>query len=150
MQIVLIEDDPQKADVVNGALKELFPKSNISQYRSYQGGLRALIDLQKIDLLVLDMSLPTFDPGSNHRSGRPRPLGGYELMRKARRAGRKIPIIVVTALENFDSRGRNLSFIELANLCRKEFPEMFKGAIYYSQTKASWRDELAVVCTGLE
>lgn len=142
MDILLIEDDPQKAEHVSEALRNIRPDANVQLCKSYQSGLRALEAPQRIDLMILDMSLPTFDPDPNRRTGRPRPLGGYDLMRKAKRSGRQCPVIVLTALENFGSGDRHFSFTELKSLCEAEFPDSFKTAIYYSQSTGVWRGEL--------
>jgi hypothetical protein len=88
------------------------------------------------------MSLPTFDPGPGKRQGRPRPLGGYDLMRKAKRRGLSVPVIILTALENFGSRNEQFTFDELKRKCSAEFPETFLGAIYYSQSQSAWQSEL--------
>jgi CheY-like chemotaxis protein len=143
VNIILIEDDPQKAERVSVALRELIADASIELCKSYQSGSRALEATDQVDLVVLDMSLPTFDPIPDQRSGRPRPLGGYDLMRRAKRAGKKCPVIVLTALENFGSGDRTFSFSELKSLCQSDFPDMFRVAIYYSQSTASWREELA-------
>ena len=85
MNIVLVEDDLQKAGEVIGMLRLAAPKAQIELCRSYQSGLRWIERANDIALVILDMSLPTFDPSPEIRPGRPRPLGGYDIMRKLRR-----------------------------------------------------------------
>lgn len=142
MRTVIIEDDLQKAERISGALRDAGLACSIDLFRSYQSGLKFLEDSNDIDLVILDMSLPTFDPLPNQRHGRPRPLGGYDIMRKLKRHGRIINVIIVTALENFGSRGEQFSLEQLRERCSAEFPKFFRGAIYYSQSKSAWRDVL--------
>ena len=141
MKIVLIEDDPTKAERVRSAVLESIKDAEIATYQSYQAGLRALLS-DGSDLVILDMSLPTYDPVPNRRQGRPRPLGGVDIMRKMRRRGISARVVVLTALENFGTRGSQFTFEELVRMCEAEFDEMFLGAIYYSQSRTSWRDQL--------
>jgi CheY-like chemotaxis protein len=142
MRIVLIEDDPQKAERISEALLEFSPGAQIETFRSYQSGLRALQGSQKPDLIVLDMSLPTYDPLPNSRHGRPRPLGGYDVMRKLKRLAIGAPVVVLTALENFGSPQQPITLADLTKNCARDFPNTFKGAIYYSQSLDTWKSEL--------
>jgi CheY-like chemotaxis protein len=142
MKIVLIEDDSQKAERITSVLEGAVSELEIQLFRSYQSGLKFLEQAAEVDLVVLDMSLPTFDPSPDARPGRPRPLGGYDLMRKLKRMGRSPAVVVLTALENFGSQQEQFTFEELRKKCAEEFPNNFLGAIYYSQSKTGWRDEL--------
>ncbi|MEW6450040.1 MAG: response regulator [Pseudomonadota bacterium] len=150
MNIVLIEDDDQKAERVKSSLEVIAPSAKISLFRSYQSGLRFLESSDGISLVVLDVSLPTFDPSPNIRHGRPRPLGGYDLMRKLKRIGKMPPVVILTALENFGTPQQQFSFDQLAQKCKEEFSERFLGAIYYSQSKTDWRNELNDIIQGLK
>src|ERR1019366_6515221 len=146
MFILIIEDDSQKAEKIKSLIEEIDPDGRMQICRSYQGGLRWLSDASHIvDLVVLDMSLPTFDPIPDQRPGRPRPLGGYDLMRKIRRTGHEPAVVVLTAPENFGSRSEQITFEELESRCATEFPDMFKGAIHYSQSSSAWRSELVAI-----
>jgi len=145
MNVLIIEDDPQKAERVVSVVKQVAPYANIDICRSYQSGLKYLEREHDVALVVLDVSLPTFDPTPNARHGRPRPLGGYDLMRKMRRRKTFPAVVIVTALENFGSSTQQYSFEQLGLKCKEEFPENFKGAIYYSQSRTGWRDELTDV-----
>lgn len=144
MFVLLVEDDSQKAEKVRDLFLEAYPSTVMQICRSYQSGLRWLTEPDhQADLVVLDMSLPTFDPTPDQRQGRPRPLGGHDLMRKLRRLNRSPAVVVLTALENFGSKGEQLTFEELGKRCATEFPDMFKRAIQYSQSSSAWRSELA-------
>ena len=94
------------------------------------------------------MSLPTFDPAPDQRQGRPRPLGGYEIMRKLKRNGLKRRVLVLTALENFGSRIEPVTFEDISRRCKHEFGEMFLGAVRYTQSGNMWRADV-IALTGV-
>lgn len=148
MNVVIIEDDPIKADRVRAAVIDSLPSAAVEIYQSYQTGLRALLEHDS-DLVILDMSLPTYDPVPNRRQGRPRPLGGVDIMRKLRRRNRPARVVVLTALENFGTRDAQFTFEELVRMCEAEFSDIFLGAIYYSQSKTNWRDQLKAKISSL-
>ncbi|MFG5119937.1 response regulator [Methylorubrum sp. POS3] len=142
MKVLLIEDETQKADRVTAALNDLPFEITIELRRSYQSGLKFFENGVTVDCIILDMSLPTFDATMNTRHGRPRPLGGYDLMRKLRRSGNKSPVIVLTAYENFGLLDEQLTFDELGDVLRSEFGYQFVDIIYYSQSRSSWYAQL--------
>ncbi|WP_426436006.1 response regulator [Bradyrhizobium genosp. P] len=142
MNVLIIEDDSQKAERVVSVVKAVAPQASIDVCRSYQSGLKFLDRHDKIRLVILDVSLPTFDPDPAVRHGRPRPLGGYDILRKIRRAERQPAVVILTALEHFGSPSQQYSLEQLSQKCAEEFPGYFKGAIYYSQSRTGWRDQL--------
>ena len=142
MNVLIIEDDSQKAERVLSVVQRTAPLAKVDICRSYQSGLKFLEKETDIALVILDVSLPTFDPEPKSRHGRPRPLGGYDIMRKMKRKKRTPAVVILTALENFGSSTQQYSFDQLSQKCAEEFPENFKGAIYYSQSRSGWRDQL--------
>jgi CheY-like chemotaxis protein len=142
VNVLIIEDDSQKAERVLAVVRQAAPGATVNICRSYQSGLKFLEKESDIALVILDVSLPTFDPEPEARHGRPRPLGGYDIMRKMKRMNRTPAVVILTALENFGSPTQQFSFDQLNQKCTEEFPENFKGAIYYSQSRTKWRDEL--------
>jgi len=137
----LVEDDSLKAGRLTSFLGEKFSVLKIQVFGSYQSGLKA-VELSTPDLLVLDMTIPTFDRGPNKREGRLRPLGGYDLMRKLKLKNIHPNVIVVTQLETFGEGEEQVSFSEISLRCKHEFPEMFLGSVYFRQGEATWQSEL--------
>lgn len=150
MNVLIIEDDPQKAERVMSVVNVAALDANIDVCRSYQSGLKFFESGKDITLVILDVSLPTFDPEPDVRHGRPRPLGGYDIMRKMKRMKKTPAVVILTALENFGSPSQQYSFEQLSQKCAKEFPENFKGAIYYSQSRTAWRDQLIEVIRAVQ
>jgi DNA-binding response OmpR family regulator len=84
MEILVIEDDKLKSDRLLAFLEHAYPQVIPKLERSYHNGLRR-IELEKFDVVLLDMTLPTYNPSTSARIGRPRPLGGHDILRKMRR-----------------------------------------------------------------
>jgi hypothetical protein len=137
MRVVIVEDDRRKAERLFSAVSDIIDQAEIREARSYQSGLPLVLDF-KPELLILDMSIPNFDVEPGVRSGKPRPLGGYDLLRKLRRRGFAVKTVVVTQLDHFGDGGNELTFKELSAKCSVEFHESFIGCVYYGQASSAW------------
>lgn len=141
MKIMLVEDTQLKAERISTFLAREYRNAEVILEKSYQAALTRL-DREKVDLILLDMTIPTFDATARARYGRPRPLGGYEIMRKMNRRRIVADVIIVTQLEHFGDAEQQITFPQVKELCRKEFPSLFKGAVFFSQSDNSWETEL--------
>lgn len=145
MSIYIIEDSPLKASKILEFLSSSFPQPETPVvFGSFQSGLRA-IEASPPALLLLDMTLPTFDRTPNGRDGRARPLGGYEIMRKMSLKGITSTVIVITQLESFGDGSVEVSFADITAKCANEFPNIFAGSVYFDQGGRGWCDQLALL-----
>ena len=78
MIIWLIEDDGFKRDKLMACLIDLFPNAEVRQAKSAKSALN-LMKGRLPNLVVLDMSLPTFDIGPTEAGGRPQGFGAERL-----------------------------------------------------------------------
>ena len=141
MLTYIIEDDPLKAENIRVFLAELDSSGTLKTFRSYNSGLCAV--REKVpDLIVLDMTLPTYDRSPAHRAGRLRPLGGYELLRKVRLYNIKVASIVVTMLETFGEGDEEISYDDMTKRCILEFSSSFLGSVHFQLTTSGWQKEL--------
>lgn len=141
MLVYLVEDDSLKADVLIEFLKEKLPTGEVSCFGSFQSGLRA-IQKESPHLILLDMTLPTFDRGSSQSEGRLRPLGGYDIMRKLKLKNIPFRAIVVTQLETFGEDDNRVTYEEITDRCQKEFSGQFFGSVHFPQGSDDWKDDL--------
>jgi DNA-binding response OmpR family regulator len=144
LNLYLVEDNPVKAERICAFLNDEHPHFEISVFGSFQSGLKAIAKTTP-DILILDMTLPTFDRKPNSREGRIRPLGGYDLMRKLKLRDIVTRVVVLTQLEAFGEGDDEVSFEEITMRCRAEFPSMFKGSIYFSPSDIDWQGPLATI-----
>lgn len=140
-KILFIEDNLIKMDAVLELLKVRCPKFEISTKDSFRSGLREVI-ANSFDVLLLDMSLPTWDrDGVKKQEGFER-FGGETIMREMKRKNRLTPTIVITMFSEF---GVGSSFIDLEELdkhLKSEFDEFYCGYVKYSSSEKKWEDEL--------
>lgn len=148
MLVTIIEDDGEKAEQLKDVVSVAFPKAQIEVFGSFNKGLRAVRALCP-DILLLDMTLPTFDRQPGVREGRSRPIGGYEILRKLSLSRLAPMTIVVSQFETFGDGPDQLNFQGMSAKCAAEFPEMYRGAVKFELAGSAWRHELSAVLGGL-
>jgi CheY-like chemotaxis protein len=141
MKILLVEDDDVKRNRVSAFLTEHVPGMDLEVVRSLQSGLR-MVRAKSYELIILDMTLPNYDPGPHEPGGKPQIFGGREFLRQMDRFEINTPVIVVTQFAAF---GRGSSLVNLEDLdkeLKEEHGNIYKGAIYYNSAIQGWMDEL--------
>ncbi|RQS62636.1 response regulator [Burkholderia sp. Bp8963] len=139
-KILLIEDNEHKRDRILAHLSEAFPASTVSQARSYASGCQ-LVESDEFDLVIMDISLPTYDRAGREGGGRFRSNGGREIARKIVRRKVPTPIVFLTQYESFSDRGNSLSLKELGELLAQECGANFRGLVYFDSSKSAWKFE---------
>ncbi|WP_412476976.1 hypothetical protein [Flavobacterium sp. TBRC 19031] len=139
MKILIVENDPNKSGqlelFLNDELK--IHKRNIEVKKSYQSGLETILS-NHFDLLILDMSLPTFDITKEDDGGETLDRGGEVILQEMEREGIKIKAVIVTQYEEFG----DVSLEEIDNSLKNEFSDFYLGCIYYNSTQMGWQNEL--------
>ncbi len=140
--VLIIEDDKKKIgdikDYLSGQKME-----NVVIKESYQSGLRELLaNSDKYALLLLDMSLPTWDKSPNELSGHFEKFGGYNILKELVRKKKQLPTILMTMFDNFGESDNSIDLKEINRILSSEFSEFYKGVVYYNSRENKWRDEL--------
>lgn len=148
MRLLLVEDEGPKGEKISSCLFDRFEGIDIHLVKSVRSALKKL-DQIPYDLVVLDMSLPTFDIGEDEHGGRPQGFGGVEVMRDMINYEIITPVIVVTAYEYFSAdsdeelaHGKEATLVELRDELRDEFPEIFVDLIKYDTFTDEWQSQL--------
>ncbi|MFI4912468.1 MAG: hypothetical protein ACIAQZ_12445 [Sedimentisphaeraceae bacterium JB056] len=141
MIIQIIEDDFNKLHQITDFIKCILPSANIVQNHSYQSGLKSIIE-KKPELIILDMSLPTYDLSSGEPGGTFRYYGGRDILRNITRKKIKSKVIVVTMYEKFGEGHDALSLSELKKRLKKDFEENYIGTIFYQPSTIMWQNDL--------
>jgi len=141
MRILIIEDDQIKIIQLIQYLNDKFKECYINKKFSYQSGLKEIVDYD-YDLILLDMSIPTYDITKSEHGGRKRPYGGKEIIRQMIRRNKKIPVIVVTQFEKFGELENSTTLNQLDNELTSLYSEVYLGIAYYSAILDSWKDEI--------
>jgi CheY-like chemotaxis protein len=140
-KLLLVEDDDNKRAQLLQVVRDHAPTLEVMSARSLKSGL-LLLKQNTPDVILLDMTLPTFDIGPGEAGGDTHPFGGREFLQEMRRFKLRIPVVVVTQFETFDL-GREMTTLHALDLqLRRDYPEVYLGAVYYHAAIQSWKDEL--------
>jgi CheY-like chemotaxis protein len=143
VHILLVEDEAPKRGHIAKLLCELAPQARLTLARSVTSALDAL-EVESVDVLLLDMSLPTFDVGEREGGGRPQGFGGIEILRHMTMAEIACPTVVITGYEGFTREGgTTVDLAQLRKELSEEFPDLLKATLHYNSTYDEWKSVLA-------
>ncbi|MCL6397637.1 response regulator [Pectobacterium carotovorum subsp. carotovorum] len=142
MQILLIEDEHDKREKIKSQVESILgTRATITERESLRGGLKAILSMRDLDLILLDMSMPSFDLTDQFSSEDPESFAGIEIMSQMKLRGINTPVLVVTQYKSFEKGS-----VTLEDLIKKmtiEFEPFFKGTIYYDSLLEGWKKQLA-------
>ena len=141
MKIVIVEDDVQKLKQLSLFIEQNYSGAFVRHARSYNTGLDAILD-DPPDLVLLDMSLPTFDVSPQESGGRSRHFGGRELLSEIKRANLECCAIVVTQFETFGDGVERMTLQQIREQLASEYSRWYAGVVSYQPSESGWRDEL--------
>ena len=141
MKILVVEDDEAKRVQLGQFLRREFPDMDIHEERSLQSGLR-YVRQNRLDLVLLDMTLPTYDAGPGESGGETHVFGGREFRRQLDRFDISVPVIVVTQFETFGQGTRTIELSKLDQALREEHGSQYRGSVYYHAAIHGWEEEL--------
>jgi CheY-like chemotaxis protein len=142
MNILLVEDDENKRMHILDFISDLYPSSNLLTAASYRSGVRHLTS-SKFDLVLLDMTMRTYDVSGEEEGWRPQAYGGRSILRQMIRRDISIPVIVITQFERFGDVIDSMTLEQLDNQLAQEFPEIYCGSVYYNPAVSGWRASLS-------
>lgn len=138
-KILLVEDYEEKAKDIQKFLGEKFPKARVDHCTSYNSAQEMIFGTGQVyDLILLDMSMSTFDLNDDASGGLPEPAAGQNILEGMYLRNIPTPVIVVTMYNVF---GRK----ELATFdkeLKEQYPENYRSYVYYSAQKGDWRNLL--------
>ena len=101
-RILIIEDNEAKLNRIRTFLRESYSKIEICDQQSYNSALNeVLYHGKEYDLILLDVSMYTYDINKEDNGGEPEPMAGSSILRYMLLRRIKTPVIVVTMYENF-------------------------------------------------
>lgn len=143
MNVLLIEDDDFKARKIKQVVDSHRAVTSLQIARSVNSGLASLAQ-EMPDLLLLDMSLTTFDLGPDEGGGRPRNFGGIEIFEELSRIQAEVPVIVITQFETFTKDNQIINIADIRKGLKRNFAQIFKAIIYYD-VNGAWKGRLDVL-----
>ncbi len=140
-KILVVEDDVFKGRQIVNFTKSINNNIIITQKGALNSGLLELTK-NEYDLVILDMSLPTFD---NNESEHFQPYGGLLFLDEVKRKKYKVPIVIVTQYASFGEGEGETTLEEIDLNCKNKYPN-FKEIIYYLDD--DWQEKLKMYIVG--
>ncbi len=148
MSILLVEDDDFKAADLKKVVHELLPDVKMSSAISVTSALKAL-SRETFNLVILDMSLPTFDLSGPGGGGSPQAQGGVEVLRLAKHLKRQASFIVVTQYPDIEIDGREIALESAAKTLSEKFSMPILKCILYEFDSDYWRVQFRTALVNL-
>ena len=143
LTVLIIEDSESKLKSIQGVLERELPSVAIRKALSVRSAIDSVLALMP-DLIVADMSLPTYDIKARERGGTPRPFGGIEVFETLERHEIVVPVVVVTSYPAITEGTQSLGLTELSKRLEDDFPDCFLGTVYFDSAYSNWEREIVV------
>lgn len=139
MNILYVEDEEEKAREVVTYLQE---KNKVVLKKSYTSGVSAIYD-DTYDLILLDMSLPLYDYGSEDEDENEfDTFAGVDIIDELVRLERTEKVVIITAFDILGEDDNRVDVHQLDERLRSEYERNYIGTIYYDVSSLEWRREL--------
>ena len=138
--LLIVEDNQQKLQRLREFLQAEFPELELHERMSYNSAMKEIaLNHSKYDLILLDMSMQTYDIYEDESGGDAEPLAGKNILKQMYL--REIPtkVIVVTMYANFVD-GTKIQ--RLDEELRGEYGDNYCGYIFFSHMSSDWKDKL--------
>jgi len=139
-RFLLADDNLEKLASIETLLKDNFEECEIESSHSYNSTIKKA-KTGNFDLLILDMSMPTFDQKEG-TSAPIKPLAGRDVLSKLKYKKSPLKVIVVTQFDIFGRMSDTIDLQDLENTLEENFRDNFVGCVYYDPRSSSWSDNL--------
>jgi CheY-like chemotaxis protein len=140
MKFLLIEDNQYKISQLQDLFAVDFPSIDLVIRTSYHSALKEIKRCsEEYSLVLLDISMPSYDIKPGEQGGTPLPLAGKLILNEMYLRDISSNVIVVTMYENYVD-GTKLQ--ELHKQFTDEFSSNYKGYVYFTPGDTSWRKVL--------
>jgi len=140
LRVLVVEDSDHKRVKVLDLIREARSDARVIEAKSFNSAARA-IEVEEFDVIIMDMSLPTYDRTSTESGGKFRALGGRELARKVARKGHVAKIVFFTQYDAFSGPDSH-TLSSLKALLSSEIGGNFHSLIYYDSSQSGWREQI--------
>ena len=143
--VLIVEDEEPKFVHIRKLVEKIITTVSITHVKSVSSAVDCLEDSLP-NLLILDMSLPTFDITEEESGGRPQGFGGIEVLREMLIEKWFCPTIVITGYSAFQRDGvQRVTLDELSEELMTEFSSFLKGVLHFNSSFSEWQGELKTV-----
>ncbi len=139
-KLLLVEDEIHKRDEINSCIKEVFDL--LPDMADSVSSAVLKVKSQNYDLIILDMTLPTYDASPDEPADDTHIFGGREFLSQMERFDIVTPVIVFTQFELFGKPPNEMRIEDLDRELKEEFTDSYNGTIYYHASLDSWKYQL--------
>jgi len=144
--VLIVDDDPNKLAQLRAYFETDWRCRKLEVRHSFQSGLKYAL-LESPGLIILDMTMPTYDVHGSERGGRERRYAGEEILRRLQRRQKATSAIVVTQFEQFGEGPDLVTLEELKDRLSRMYSALYLGAVWYQAADARWKDQLRLLLT---
>lgn len=141
IRTILIEDDSKKIEDIKEYVTNKLGCEYFTVRESYQSGIREILK-NDFDLLLLDMSIPTFDKSPSESGGPYEKFGGYKVLREIIRKKRPVKTILITMFDDFGESDLSITLSQINSSLKKEFSSIYIGSVFYHARENKWQEDL--------
>ena len=137
MEILIVEDNTKKLESIKKYFINNCPECVIDETYSFSGGRKKVFE-RKWDLVILDMTLPTYDITHSESGGDKKPIAGINIIKRMKNRGVYYSTIIITQFETFDDE--KISLASLNQELEEKYSDIWKGTVYYGDDE--WEEKL--------
>jgi CheY-like chemotaxis protein len=145
-RILVVEDDAVKLRSIVQFLKAVVADATIFETESLYAGLK-VAEQERIDVVILDMTLPNYSQSAAESGGSIYDLGGLEFVNQLYEEDLVVPVIVVTQYERFGDE--ELRREDIDAMLRKSYGKNYLGFVFYQSSVTGWQEQLAALLVGV-
>lgn len=138
MKIMIIEDNEHKRKKIKDFIDNLDEPISLEEAYSYTSGLKKCLN-DVFDLLIIDMTMPTYDKSSTESGGRFRTYGGKEIIRQLKRKNKELPFVVVSQYSKFSDNTETLSLEDISEQLKAISPKFYIDTVLYDTSSSNWK-----------
>lgn len=138
-KILLVEDMEEKANAIISYLKGEFPYIEVVRKESYNSSQKEIYaHYNDYFVVLLDMSMHTFDRSKEESGGEPEPVAGRKILNGMYLRDISTKVIVVTMYGSHEGK-KLLTFVDDL---KEEYPDNYYDYVFFSFQKNDWKEKL--------
>ncbi len=139
-RILLVEDTPDKANDIKSFLKSTYgDEIEVTESEAFKTAQQEILaHHHDYDMILLDMTMSTFDPKKEENGGTPEPVGGKQLLNYMYLNEITTKVLVVTMYKDFI--GQNI--LSLDRELKEEYSDFYCGFVFFSFSNNLWMTDL--------
>lgn len=138
-KILLVEDMEEKANAIIACLHEDFPTIEVVRKESYNSSQKEIYEhFEDYFVILLDMSMHTFDRSKDENGGEPEPVAGRKILNGMFLRDINTKVIVVTMYGSHEGK-KLLTFVKDLE---EEYLDNYSDYVFFSFQKNDWKEKL--------